>query len=143
MVHQGRIDSGLCTLFLPHTSAGLIVQEKADPSARKDLENWLNRLVPEEDALYTHVAEGTDDMPAHVKSLEKRERWRAIDAKDRCAFFSGISKIQQRLTESSGILRNLVEFFVCFLPFAGLPFSHCWGKICPRMLRRWPASQRF
>jgi len=69
MERRGRIDSGLCTLFIPHTSASLIVQENADPSARKDLENWLNRLVPEDDALYTHVAEDTDDMPAHVKSM--------------------------------------------------------------------------
>ena len=51
-----------------HTSASLIIQENADPSARRDLENWLNRLVSENDPLYTHTFEGADDMPAHIKS---------------------------------------------------------------------------
>lgn len=59
---------GLCTLFLRHTSASLLIQENADPSARRDLEAWLERLVPEGDPLYTHTAEGPDDMPAHVKA---------------------------------------------------------------------------
>jgi secondary thiamine-phosphate synthase enzyme len=59
---------GLCTVFLQHTSASLTIQENADPSARRDLESWLNRLVPEQDPLYTHIAEGPDDMPAHIKA---------------------------------------------------------------------------
>lgn len=61
--------SGLCTLFIRHTSASLTIQENADPSARRDLEQWLNRLVPERDPLYTHTAEGDDDMPSHIKAL--------------------------------------------------------------------------
>ncbi len=60
---------GLCTLFLCHTSASLTIQENADPSARCDLEAWLNRLVPENDPLYTHTSEGPDDMPAHIKAI--------------------------------------------------------------------------
>jgi len=59
---------GLCTLFIRHTSASLLIQENFDDSARVDLESWLNRLVPENDALYTHTLEGADDMPAHIKS---------------------------------------------------------------------------
>lgn len=59
---------GLCTLFIQHTSASLLVQENYDDSARVDLENWLNRLVPEGDPLYSHTLEGPDDMPAHIKS---------------------------------------------------------------------------
>jgi secondary thiamine-phosphate synthase enzyme len=59
---------GLCTLFIRHTSASLLIQESYDDSARVDLENWLNRLVPECDPLYTHTLEGDDDMPAHIKS---------------------------------------------------------------------------
>lgn len=59
---------GLCTVFIRHTSASLIIQENADPSARRDLEAWLNRLVPENDPRYTHDSEGPDDMPAHVKA---------------------------------------------------------------------------
>ena len=58
---------GLCTLFIRHTSASLLIQENYDDSARVDLEHWLNRLVPENDPLYTHTLEGPDDMPAHIK----------------------------------------------------------------------------
>lgn len=60
--------SGLCTLFIRHTSASLLIQENADPSARRDLEAWLNRLVPERDPLFTHTDEGPDDMPSHIKA---------------------------------------------------------------------------
>lgn len=68
LVRQSGIDEGLCTLLIQHTSASLTIQENADPSAQHDLENWLNRLVPEGDPLYTHVFEGRDDMPAHIKA---------------------------------------------------------------------------
>ncbi len=67
-VQQSGIEDGLCTLFVRHTSCSLLIQENADPSARRDLESWLNRLVPEADPLYTHTAEGPDDMPAHIKA---------------------------------------------------------------------------
>lgn len=68
VVKSSGITEGLCTLYVQHTSASLLIQENYDPSARVDLENWLNRLVPENDSLYTHTLEGADDMPAHVKS---------------------------------------------------------------------------
>ena len=68
LVSQANRASGLCTLFIRHTSASLLIQENADPSARHDLEAWLNRLVPENDPLYTHTMEGADDMPANIKS---------------------------------------------------------------------------
>ncbi len=68
LVRQSDLDEGLCTLFIQHTSASLLIQESYDPSARRDLENWLNRLVPENDPLYTHTLEGPDDMPAHIKA---------------------------------------------------------------------------
>lgn len=68
VVQRAQLESGLCTLFIRHTSASLLIQENADPSARHDLENWLNRLVPEHDQIYTHTLEGPDDMPAHIKS---------------------------------------------------------------------------
>ena len=68
IVGQAGLSEGLVTLFLQHTSASLLVQENADPSAQQDLERWLDRLVPELDPLYTHVAEGPDDMPAHIKA---------------------------------------------------------------------------
>ncbi|MFG0243549.1 MAG: secondary thiamine-phosphate synthase enzyme YjbQ [Phycisphaerales bacterium JB054] len=68
-VAEAAIDDGLCTVFVRHTSASLTIQENADPSARHDLERWLNRLVPEGDGLYTHTAEGPDDMPSHIKAI--------------------------------------------------------------------------
>ena len=69
VVRTSGIGEGLCTVFVRHTSASLTIQENADPSARRDLEAWLNRLVPENDPLYTHTSEGSDDMPSHVKSI--------------------------------------------------------------------------
>lgn len=68
VLDEVRVQEGLCTLFLRHTSASLIVQENADPSAKRDLERWLNRLVPEGDPFYSHDAEGPDDMPSHIKA---------------------------------------------------------------------------
>ncbi len=68
VVGEADVREGLCTLFLQHTSASLTVQENADPSARHDLEQWLNRLVPEHDPHYTHTFEGPDDMPSHIKA---------------------------------------------------------------------------
>ena len=67
-VRESGVGEGLCTVYIQHTSASLTIQENADPSARRDLESWLNRLVPERDALYTHTAEGPDDMPSHIKA---------------------------------------------------------------------------
>jgi len=55
-------------VFVRHTSASLTIQENADPSARRDLEAWLNRLVPENDPHFTHTSEGPDDMPSHIKA---------------------------------------------------------------------------
>ena len=68
VVQESAALEGLCTLFLRHTSASLVIQENADPSARRDLEAWLDRLVPERDPIFTHTAEGPDDMPAHIKT---------------------------------------------------------------------------
>ena len=59
---------GLLTLFLQHTSASLVIQENADPDVRRDLETFFRRLVPDGDPLFTHTAEGDDDMPAHVRA---------------------------------------------------------------------------
>ena len=68
VVTRSGVREGLCTIFIRHTSASLTIQENADPSAKRDLEAWLNRLVKENDPLYTHTAEGPDDMPAHIKA---------------------------------------------------------------------------
>lgn len=68
VVAASGVAEGLCTVFVRHTSASLVIQENADPSARRDLERWLDRLVPDGDPLFTHTAEGPDDMPSHVKA---------------------------------------------------------------------------
>jgi secondary thiamine-phosphate synthase enzyme len=58
---------GVVTVFCQHTSCSLVIMENADPSARRDLEAWLDRLVPENDPHFTHTLEGDDDMPSHIK----------------------------------------------------------------------------
>jgi secondary thiamine-phosphate synthase enzyme len=68
VVHQGDVRTGLCTVFVHHTSASLILCENADPTVREDLEGWLSRAVPDGDPHNRHTAEGPDDMPAHVRT---------------------------------------------------------------------------
>lgn len=67
-VHKANVQEGLCTILIQHTSASLTIQENADPSARHDLERWLDRLVVEGDPHFTHTLEGADDMPSHIKA---------------------------------------------------------------------------
>ena len=69
LVGASRATEGLATLWIAHTSASLIVSENADPSVRADLEAFAARLVPDGDPLFSHDAEGDDDMPAHVRSV--------------------------------------------------------------------------
>jgi secondary thiamine-phosphate synthase enzyme len=68
-VAAAAVDSGLCHVFVHHTSASLILCENADPTVRSDLERFLARLVPDGDPLFAHVDEGPDDMPAHVRAI--------------------------------------------------------------------------
>lgn len=68
-VRQSQITVGLCHVFLHHTSASLILCENADPAVMADLETFMSRLSPDGDPLFTHTAEGPDDMPAHVRSV--------------------------------------------------------------------------
>ena len=68
VVREAGKGEGLCTLFIRHTSASLIIQENADPSARRDLERWLDTFVPDGTA-YEHTDEGPDDMPSHIRSV--------------------------------------------------------------------------
>src|ERR1043166_8518563 len=67
-VRKSRLQTGLLTLHIQHTSASLLIQENADPEVRRDLERFFRRLVPDGDALFEHTAEGEDDMPAHVRA---------------------------------------------------------------------------
>jgi secondary thiamine-phosphate synthase enzyme len=68
IVAKAGVSHGLCNVFIRHTSASLTIQENADPSARADLETFMDRLVPERAAWFTHTLEGDDDMPSHIKA---------------------------------------------------------------------------
>lgn len=67
VVARSGIATGTVTVFCQHTSCSLVIMENADPSARRDLERWLDRLVPENDPDFVHTLEGPDDMPSHIK----------------------------------------------------------------------------
>ena len=69
IVRASGLNEGLCTIMIQHTSASLTIQENADPSAARDLEEWLDRHVPEHDPHFTHTHEGPDDMPSHIKAV--------------------------------------------------------------------------
>ena len=72
IVADSRIVSGQVTVLLRHTSASLILMENADPSARRDLERWFDRLVREDDPDFIHTLEGPDDMPSHIRMVLTR-----------------------------------------------------------------------
>ena len=67
-INQNNFKNGMLNLSIQHTSASLIVQENADPDVQTDLVNYFDKLVPMDNKLYIHTAEGKDDMPAHIKS---------------------------------------------------------------------------
>ncbi|MGK7934002.1 MAG: secondary thiamine-phosphate synthase enzyme YjbQ [Microcystaceae cyanobacterium] len=69
VVADSGLEMGLCTVFICHTSASLMIQENADPDVLQDLNTFFAKLVPEDAALYLHSTEGADDMPAHIRSV--------------------------------------------------------------------------
>jgi secondary thiamine-phosphate synthase enzyme len=69
VVTNSGITTGLCTVFILHTSASLIIQENADPDVLADLSTFFSKLVPENDYDYLHSSEGADDMPSHIRSV--------------------------------------------------------------------------
>ena len=68
-VRQSGIRSGMCHIFVRHTSASLMLCENADPAVMRDLETFMSRLAPDGDPMFTHADEGPDDMPAHIRSI--------------------------------------------------------------------------
>lgn len=68
-VAESGVSQGLCHVFIHHTSASLMLCENADPAVRRDLETFMARIAPDGDPMFTHTAEGDDDMPAHVRSV--------------------------------------------------------------------------
>jgi len=84
-VRQSGITTGLCHLFIRHTSASMMLCENADPSVRRDLETFMAKQVPDGDPMFTHTAEGPDDMPAHVRSILTQSDLNIPVSDGRCA----------------------------------------------------------
>jgi secondary thiamine-phosphate synthase enzyme len=72
VVRRSGLRNGVLTVFCRHTSCSLVMMENADPTARRDLEAWLSRLVPEDEPRFAHTLEGPDDMPSHIKTALTR-----------------------------------------------------------------------
>lgn len=72
IVRESGVRAGVATVFIQHTSASLIIYENADPSARTDLHEFFERLVPEDSDYFVHTAEGPDDMPSHIRMVLTR-----------------------------------------------------------------------
>jgi len=103
--------AGVATVFCQHTSCSLVLMENAEPSARRDLEAWLDRLVPADDPHFTHTLEGSDDMPSHIKMALTRssESIPFADGQLLLGTWQGIFLWEHRRAEHS---RNLVLTFV-------------------------------
>lgn len=99
VVRDSGIRTGLCHVFVQHTSASLIVCENADPTVRRDLEAFLARLVPDGEPLFRHTAEGADDMPAHVRSVLTNMDLTLPVAEGRCALgtWQGVFLYEHRM----------------------------------------------
>jgi len=85
LVRDSGIRTGLCVVACQHTSCSLVIQENADPSARLDMERWLEKIAPENDPAYTHTAEGPDDMPSHLRAMVTRTSETIVIADGRLA----------------------------------------------------------
>jgi secondary thiamine-phosphate synthase enzyme len=84
-VREAKVTTGMCHVFIRHTSASLMLCENADPAVRRDLEAFMARQVPDGDPLFTHTAEGPDDMPAHVRSVLTQSDLNLPISNGRCA----------------------------------------------------------
>ena len=84
-VRASGVRTGICHAFLRHTSASLMLCENADPAVRRDLETFMARLVPDGDPMFTHDAEGPDDMPSHVRSILTQSDLNLPISDGRCA----------------------------------------------------------
>jgi secondary thiamine-phosphate synthase enzyme len=84
-VKASGINTGLCHVFIRHTSASLMICENADPAVMRDMETFMSRQVPDGDPMFTHTAEGPDDMPAHVRSVLTQTDLNVPVSEGRCA----------------------------------------------------------
>ena len=99
VVQAADLSTGLCVVFCRHTSCSLMIQENADPSASRDLLAWLERLAPDGDPLYTHTAEGPDDMPSHLRAAVTRtsESIPVVDGRLALGTWQGLFLVEHRV----------------------------------------------
>ena len=107
LVARSRIEIGLCNLFIQHTSASLILCENADPDVRSDLESFMQQIVKDGDPLFMHTAEGSDDMPAHIRNVLTNASLTIPIANGRCLLgtWQGIYLWEHRLNSH---VRNII-----------------------------------
>jgi secondary thiamine-phosphate synthase enzyme len=97
-IDKCRIQNGTVTVFLQHTSCSIVIMENADPTARRDLEEFFERLVPEDADYFTHDTEGSDDMPSHIRMVLTRtsETVPIVDGKMQLGTWQGIFLFEHR-----------------------------------------------
>ena len=98
IVRESKIENGVVTVFAQHTSCSLIVMENADPTARRDLEEYFDRLVPENADYFEHDSEGSDDMPSHIRMVLTRssETIPIVDGRMQLGTWQGIFLFEHR-----------------------------------------------
>ena len=98
IVRESEVENGVVTVFTQHTSCSLIVMESADPTARRDLEEFFDRLVPENADYFEHDAEGADDMPSHIRMVLTRtsETIPIVDGRMQLGTWQGIFLFEHR-----------------------------------------------
>ena len=103
VVSASGIDTGMCHVFICHTSASLMLCENADPAVMRDLETFMSRQVPDGDPMFTHRSEGPDDMPAHVRSILTQSDLNIPVVNGRCALgtWQGVYLWEHRLAPHS------------------------------------------
>ena len=97
-IDKREVRNGTVTVFVQHTSCSIVIMENADPTARRDLEKFFDRLVPENAEYFTHDAEGSDDMPSHIRMVLTRtsETVPIVDGKMQLGTWQGIFLFEHR-----------------------------------------------
>jgi secondary thiamine-phosphate synthase enzyme len=110
-VCESKVAKGIVTIFVQHTSCSLIVMENADPTARRDLEKYFDRLVPENADYFEHTSEGGDDMPSHIRMVLTRtsETIPIIDGKLQLGTWQGVFLFEHRhASHRRGIVMSII-----------------------------------
>ena len=99
-IEKCRFQNGTVTVFVQHTSCSIVIMENADPTARHDLENFFDRLVPEDADYFTHRSEGSDDMPSHIRMALTRtsETMPVVNGKMQLGTWQGVFLFEHRRT---------------------------------------------